>query len=437
MLTQFVPPSLVDAAIEGRTRDKARRAGPLSMRFAVYFELALALFTHESLEDVCDNLVGAVPELCELAPAKSALHGMRRRLGPEAMRAVFEAVVGPVAGPETLGARWRGLRTLAVDGFVVEIPDSPANRAHFSGPVTRGADGGAVAVGYPVARVVTPVETGTRAIGGAAIGGYLTGEHELAEQLAPHAGEGDVVIFDRNFPSVALCKAFRATGAHLLVRAKKHIGTDRVEVLADGSALVRMWSNAVRGRGPERYETLRLIEYEIGTGEVIRLLTSMTDPEHDPACEIARLYAERWQSEVSNLQVKTLQIAPGQVLRSHHPDQVRQEIWAHLAVNHCLSRLITLMAEERREDPERVSFTKILKEVRRSVIRQIAHAVNRVLDIADDPRRYRNPERVPRTSARTVKRVRQRFQTRRTPPGAPVTVKAPPRTIRVLALKIS
>ena len=407
------------------------------MRFAVYFELACALFPRESLEDVCDNLVGAVPGLGELAPAKSALHGMRRRLGPEAVLAVFEAVAGPVAGPETLGARWRGLRTLAVDGFVVEVPDSPANRTHFSGPVTRGAGGGLVAVGYPVARVVTLVETGTRAVRGAAIGGYLTGEHELAEQVAPGAGEGDVVIFDRNFPSVALCRAYRATGAHLVVRAKKHIGTDRVEVLADGSALVRMWSNAVRGRGPERYETLRLIEYEIGTGEVIRLLTTLTDPGHHPAPEIARLYAERWQSEVSHLQIKTLQITPGQVLRSHHPDQVRQEIWAHLTVNHSISRLIALMADERREDPERVSFTKILKEVRRSIIRQIAHAANRVLDIADDPSRYRNPERVPRTGARTVKRVRQRFGPRRTPPNTPVTVKAPHRTIRVLPLKIS
>jgi hypothetical protein len=319
----------------------------------------------------------------------------------------------------------------------VEVPDSPANRVHFSGPVTRGADGATVAVGYPVARVLTLVETGTRAVGGAAIGGYGTGEHELAEQLAPGVGEGDVVIFDRNFPSVALCKAYRATGAHLVVRAKKHIGTDRVEQLADGSALVRMWSNRVRGHGPERYETLRLIEYEIGTGEVIRLLTSLTDPEQYPACEIARLYAERWQSEVSNLQIKTLQITPGQILRSHHPDQVYQEIWAHLAVNHALSRLITLMADERGEDPERVSFTKVVKEVRRSVIRQIAHAVTRVLDMADDARRYRNPERVPRTSERTVKRIRQRFGTRRTPPDTPVTVKAPHRTIRILPLTIS
>jgi hypothetical protein len=95
------------------------------------------------------------------------------------------------------------------------------------------------------------------------------------------------------------------------------------------------------------------------------------------------------------------------------------------------------MADERGEDPERVSFTKVVKEVRRSVIRQIAHAVTRVLDMADDARRYRNPERVPRTSERTVKRIRQRFGTRRTPPGTPVTVKAPHRTIRILPLTIS
>jgi Transposase DDE domain/Insertion element 4 transposase N-terminal len=406
------------------------------MRFAVYFELACALFPGESLEDVCDNLTGAVPELCELAPAKSALHGMRSRLGPEAMRAVFEAVAVPVAGPDTLGARWRGLRTLAVDGFTVEMPDSAVNRAHFSGPSTRPAGGEVVTAGYPQARLVTLVETGTRAALGAAIGTYLTGEPELAAQVATAAGKGDVVIFDRNFPSVALWKAYRATGAHLVMRAKKSVARDVVQALADGSALVRMYRDGRRSPDPERSVTARLIEYEIANGEVIRLLTSLEDPELHPADEIARLYAERWQSEIANLQVKTLQITPGTMLRSHDPDQVRQELWAHLALNHALTRLMTLMADERREDPERVSFTKVLKEVRRSVIRQIAatcaQAVTRALDIADDLRRYRNPERTPRESDRTVKRVRQRYKLRRTEPGQPITRPSTPQTIRLL-----
>ncbi len=39
------------------------------------YELALALLPYESVEDVCDNPSGAIPELGDLAPDKSALHG--------------------------------------------------------------------------------------------------------------------------------------------------------------------------------------------------------------------------------------------------------------------------------------------------------------------------------------------------------------------------
>lgn len=54
------------------------------------------------------------------------------------------------------------------------------------------------------------------------------------------------------------------------------------------------------------------------------------------------------------------------------PELVRQEIWAHLAVHHCLTAIIMRLAAQERTDPDRLSFIKVLKHVRRSVIRQSA-----------------------------------------------------------------
>ncbi len=45
---------------------------------------------------------------------------------------------------------------------------------------------------------------------------------------------------------------------------------------------------------------------------------------------------------------------------------------AHLAVHHCLTRIIMRLAARERIDPDRISFVKVLKHVRRSVIRQSA-----------------------------------------------------------------
>ena len=47
-------------------------------------------------------------------------------------------------------------------------------------------------------------------------------------------------------------------------------------------------------------------------------------------------------------------------------------MWAHLAVHHCLTRIIMRLAARQRIDPDRISFVKVLKHVRRSVIRQCA-----------------------------------------------------------------
>jgi len=434
-LTQFVRPELVARAIAGRTRDKSRREGPLPMAFAVYFELALALFAGNSYEDVADDLVSAIPELREGVPVKSALLGARRRLGEEAMRAVFEHVVACAAGTaETVGASWHGLRTFAVDGFTLEVPDTEANRACFDGPSGGNGTRPTRLLGYPQVKVVALAETGTRAVRDAAIGGYRTGEMEIAVPLAGAVGQGDLVLFDRGFASVGLWRAFDARGAAIVMRAKSKVARTNPRPLPDGTTLVEMWSEGRVGRANAVCVTMRAIEYQVEGGERIRLLTNLLDTERYRAADLAALYAERWQAETGNLQIKTLQMGRGAILRSREPGLVRQEIWAHLTVHHALTRLMTLIADERREDPERVSFTKVLKQARRTVIAQAAHtlatAVRHAFDIADDLRRYRNPHRAPRTSEHTVKRIRHRYLERKPAQrGTPVTTKTGPKTI--------
>lgn len=124
-----------------------------------------------------------------------------------------------------------------------------------------------------------------------------------------------------------------------------------------------------------------MIEYRVDGGEVIRLLTDLLDPQAFPAGELAALYHERWESEGSYRQVKTFQRGPQQILRSADPELVRQEIWAHLAVHHCMTAIITRLAGRQRTGPDRISFVKVLKHVRRSVIRQSAQTAAQIRQV--------------------------------------------------------
>ena len=170
---------------------------------------------------------------------------------------------------------------------------------------------------------------------------------------------------------MALWKAYTQAGAHLLIRARSSVAARPVKVLADGTYLARMNLAGQKGAHPGGV-LVRVIEYRVDGGEVVRLLTDLLDPVAFPAGELAALYHQRWESEASFRQVKTFQRGPQEILRSADPELVRQEVWAHLAVHHCLTRIIMRLAAGERIDPDRISFIKVLKHVRRSVIRQSA-----------------------------------------------------------------
>ncbi len=66
--------------------------------------------------------------------------------------------------------------------------------------------------------------------------------------------------------------------------------------------------------------------------------------------------------------MKTTQRGPRQVLRSRSPALVAQEVWAHLLVHDALRAVLHTAALEEDLDPDRLSFIRSLRVVRRQVI---------------------------------------------------------------------
>jgi hypothetical protein len=92
-----------------------------------------------------------------------------------------------------------------------------------------------------------------------------------------------------------------------------------VEVLEVGTYLARM--NLAGQKGAHRGGVVvRVIEYRVGGGEVIRLLTDLTDPAAFPAAELAALYHERWESEMVFPQLAKRAVRPVRGEREHVAD---------------------------------------------------------------------------------------------------------------------
>lgn len=203
--TEQVAPELVDEALAGC--GVRGWIGAWSARFMVYFTLALALFHSDSYDDVAENLVGALEPMGEAIPNTSNFTRARVRLGPGVLEAVLRRLAGPLAPDGLAGSFWRGMRLAAVDGFVLDTPDTSANRAFFGGPV----DARGKPAGFPQVRVVTLSECGTHASIDARVGCFNGGEPELATVMAGSAG-GMLVMMDRAFPGVELWKAYTVLG---------------------------------------------------------------------------------------------------------------------------------------------------------------------------------------------------------------------------------
>ncbi len=218
------------------------------------------------------------------------------------------------------------------------------------------------------------------------------------------------------------------SGAHLPLRARSCVARRPVRHLPDGTYPARMNLAGQKGADPGGV-LVRVIEYRVDGGEAIRLLTDLVDQDANHAEELAALYHERWEAESASRQIKTFQRGRQEVLRSAGPQLVRQEVWAHLIVHHCLNHIIMRLADGHGIDPDRISFVKVLKHARRSVVRQRTDTPSKIrkfltLPAAKVRRKLDNGVRRLREADRFLKRPSSLYSYR--PKGRP---RAPARSI--------
>ena len=417
VLVTAVPRDAVDAAVAGCGVGAKRSDGKLPAHVTAYLTMALCLFREDDYAEVATKVTGSLSrwgcwDASWSVPTSSGITQARKRLGPRVLAEVFEQVAAPVADRGTRGAWLREWRLVAIDGFEVELPDTTGNVAEFGY-----AGSGDNRSAFPKARVVALAECGTHAFVAAEVDAYSVGEKTLANRLYGHLHGDELLCADRNFYSFDAWDLASRSGAGLLWRAPTQLALPVVRVLDDGTYLSVLINPKIRGArrrkaimaaaheaalrvgqnpdgsadaaptdasgadaaglevaelDPAEAHLVRVVEYDVpdrvgnGTGELIAVLSNIHDPAHARADELAAAYHERWEEETGNDQLKTHLRGPGEVLRSRLPELVHQEIWAWLLVHYALSALAARAAQAADLDPDRVSFTRVLRIARRT-----------------------------------------------------------------------
>jgi len=320
---------------------------------AIWFTVGIGMF---SADAYCQIFRWLAP-LGSSIPGSSTLTEVRKRIGVELMTKVYLAVVNLLGTVRNGIGFYQGMRLMGVDGFTLDLFDSPENRRAFGRPRNNRTRGP-----FPQARCVALAELGTHVIWRTAIGGYWQGETTLFRKLFGYLQKQMLVLMDRNFLSFEIVDAITSRKAEFLIRCKRNRNLPIFRRLPDGSYLSRVYPTQYDQQKDRNGIEVRVIEYTLnecrrtGCKELHRLVTSLLDAQAHPAEEMVVLYHSRWEEELAIDELKThLRSRP--VLRSQRPDGVRQEILA-LLISHYLIRKIAFDASRKAGvPPTRISFT--------------------------------------------------------------------------------
>ena len=339
--------AIVEAVIgNGRARKRERRR-IMSYPLVIRLMIAMTLMPDASACEALARLAGLLADipftLAWHVPTDKVVTQWRLPVPADVMESVFWRAAGPLIGDDEPSAvMLAGMMVCAADGMLVNLADTPANRAMFGSTGT--ADDSSP---FPQLRVVALTARACRAMLGAILGDSSAGEQTLLKRLVkrrPDLFAGRVTCFDRNFPGHELITAILDAGGHVIARVKEGIslplGGDG-GWLPDGSRMT--WLNAPSGKKEDRLP-VRAAEHNAilpcGDGkevsETCTVITTLLDHQAAPAEAVRETYLTRWSASETTFGEDKTTIAgagnrtSGPVLRSGSPRLVIQEAWAWL-----------------------------------------------------------------------------------------------------------
>lgn len=364
MLKKTVDCRLVGREVARRNLQK-RQCRKCPAIVMVWFNIAMWLFADDRYTQVFRWLHRFAKNQM---PSSSALTQARARLGVPIMASVYREVVRPLCSTATSGAFYAGRRLIAVDGFVLNLPDSEENRRAFGRP-KNGTSLGA----FPQTRIVALCEVGSRVLFSFLIKPIRCGEVTLAKHVYRDLPAQSLLLFDIGFCAYELMQQVIDGGSDFLGRSKRCRCFRQDKVLSDGSYLSKIYAT-YHARVHDRNGTVvRVIEYtlddpqRVGHQEKHRLVTTLLDEKEHPAERLIVLYHERWEEEIAIDEIKThLRRQPK--LRSHRPAGVVQEIYGMLIAHFVIRKLAFEAAQQAGVAPHRISFTGTLNVLRVNLV---------------------------------------------------------------------
>lgn len=197
---------------------------------------------------------------------------------------------------------WGGMRTLAVDGTRLVLPNHPSVIEEFGQQQfgSKADSPRSLAMGSMLYDVLNQITLDAQ------LAPYASSERDLLMQHLDKIKEGDLLLLDRGYPCFWLLFLLKAKQIEFCVRLKEDWWL-KVKDFTDSSDTERLVTFALPKKDRKKLAdyphmqdveiTCRLVKIELPSGEKEILCTSLLDDETFTHKEMEELYHSRWNEE--------------------------------------------------------------------------------------------------------------------------------------------
>jgi len=232
---------------------------------------------------------------------KGAFSQARKKLKPEAFIELNDSVNNTFYN-EAPYLVWNNMRLLSVDGTRLSLPNHPSIKEEF-GEHSFGPNADSKRSLALASLLYDPLNLMTL---DAQIAPYASSEREQLYKHLEKVNEGDLLLLDRGYPSIALMFLLMAKGIQFCMRmkedwwleVKKFTESDKTDDIVQFTLPKK--DRELLKDYPHMYDQLincRLIKVQLPDGGIEVLCTSLLDEQKYPIEDLAELYHFRWNVE--------------------------------------------------------------------------------------------------------------------------------------------
>lgn len=280
---------------------------------------------------------------------KSAFVQCRKKISPQVFRHLSSLLVNEFYTDNSEVELLEGFRILAIDGSRITLPITQELEKYY------GKTGNQTDTYIIQAKVSVLYDVLNNFVLDGALSSVSIGEREMALEHLNHCKIGDLIIYDRGYPSFDFIFEHHQKGLDYLMRVRTDFSGVAKSFMESGkrSEIVEIHPGKntkpyVRISQKKTSLKVRMIRVELSSGQTELLITSLLESQKYPPIFFKELYFKRWKIETFYDEFKNkLKI---EHFSGYSHQSILQDFFAALFISNIQTLIIGDLAEEIKEN---------------------------------------------------------------------------------------